>query len=479
MANIFKNKYLGYWIFSITIVLVLTVPKLVQDGMFQDAMLYSSVSHNLSQGIGTFWFPQYSKLNIAGLSSFHEHPPLVFGIQAIFFNFLGSSIYVERFYTFLMMCLNMLLILLIWKKVFKNDPDLAALAFLPILFWISYPVCSWSFTNNMQENTLSVFALGAVLLMLYNLDTDKYRPVKWVIAGVLICFATLCKGLPGFFLLSVPVIFWLSQKKATLQKAIFQTSILVATVVIFYLILFNIPESRESLSIYLFERVLVRLDSMPTADYRMQILWRLFTESIPQLMLAGIILGLAKWNNITIRFYDNKSIALFFILIGLSASVPLTLTMVQKGFYLVPAFPYFAIGFAILLAPIVSDLIEKKNTLRFRKTFTIISGLLLVTVLSFTWMQKGKLSREMQTMHDVYKIGTLVPKFSAITIPPEMYDEYDFVLQGFLVRYFNISIDPFEKHQFFLIEKKLQDNIPEHYEKVNLKLKKYILYQRL
>ena len=94
-----KNMYLPWWILTVAVVLAFTLPVLVQDAMFQDGMLYSCVSHNLSLGIGTFWFPQYSKLNIAGIPSFHEQPPLVFGIQSLFYRVLGDSIYVDRFYT--------------------------------------------------------------------------------------------------------------------------------------------------------------------------------------------------------------------------------------------------------------------------------------------------------------------------------------------------------------------------------------------
>jgi len=130
------KKHLPFWFFSISVVFGLTLPVLIQDAMFQDAMLYSSVSHNLSQGIGTFWFPQYSKYNIAGLSSFHEHPPLLFGIQALFFKALGSSIYVERFYTFLMILFHIWLINLLWKVVFPKTDVQRKLGWLPVLFWI-------------------------------------------------------------------------------------------------------------------------------------------------------------------------------------------------------------------------------------------------------------------------------------------------------------------------------------------------------
>ncbi len=58
---------------------------------------------------------------MAGLASFHEQPPLVFGIQALFFKLLGNSMYVERFYTFLTACITALLIVVFWKMIFKND----------------------------------------------------------------------------------------------------------------------------------------------------------------------------------------------------------------------------------------------------------------------------------------------------------------------------------------------------------------------
>lgn len=116
-----------------------------------DAMLYTSVSHNLSMGIGTFWFPQFSLHNVAGLSSFHEQPPLVFGIQALYFKVLGDSMYVERFYTLLSMCITAFLIVLIWKEVFKDNIKLNAFAWMPILLWIIVPVCFWSYSNNMHE----------------------------------------------------------------------------------------------------------------------------------------------------------------------------------------------------------------------------------------------------------------------------------------------------------------------------------------
>jgi hypothetical protein len=89
LASLQKNNAnnLPFWLITIGVIVLCTLPALVKDGMFMDAMLYTSVAHNLSQGIGTFWFPQFSYDNMAGLTSFHEQPPLGFGIQACFFKY--------------------------------------------------------------------------------------------------------------------------------------------------------------------------------------------------------------------------------------------------------------------------------------------------------------------------------------------------------------------------------------------------------
>lgn len=131
-----------------------------------DAMLYTSVSHNLSMGLGTFWFPWFSKHNVAGLSTFHEHPPLVFGIQSMFFKVLGDSMYVERFYVFCTIILTIYLINILWKEIFTENDELRLMGWLPVLLWILNPTCFFSYRNVMQENTMGIFTMIAVLFII-------------------------------------------------------------------------------------------------------------------------------------------------------------------------------------------------------------------------------------------------------------------------------------------------------------------------
>src|SRR3974390_1549393 len=102
-----RNKQFPFWVFTISVLIALVVPVLIKDGMFMDGMLYTCVAKNLSQGIGSFWLPRFSE-TLHPL--FDQQPPLGFGIMAVFFKLFGTSIYVERFYSFVTLCLGAFLI---------------------------------------------------------------------------------------------------------------------------------------------------------------------------------------------------------------------------------------------------------------------------------------------------------------------------------------------------------------------------------
>ena len=69
--------------------LVLYLAESVEESMFVDGLWYASISRNLAEGYGSFWNPQFSAIIF---SDFHEHPPLWFGVQSLFFQLLGDSL---------------------------------------------------------------------------------------------------------------------------------------------------------------------------------------------------------------------------------------------------------------------------------------------------------------------------------------------------------------------------------------------------
>jgi 4-amino-4-deoxy-L-arabinose transferase-like glycosyltransferase len=83
--KIFSDNRLPFWLLTINAIVWLILLPLYQDGMFMDGVQYAAVARNLAKGIGSFWFPVFSDNYVAGLNSFHEHPPLVYYLQSFFF----------------------------------------------------------------------------------------------------------------------------------------------------------------------------------------------------------------------------------------------------------------------------------------------------------------------------------------------------------------------------------------------------------
>ena len=198
-----QNKHFSFWIFTLAVLISLVVPVLIRDGMFMDGLLYTCVAKNLSQGIGTFWHPHYSPFTH---NLFDQQPPLGFGIQAIFFKLFGTSIYVEKFYSFLTLCLGAFLIAKIWAYVFREETHIKRAAWMPILFWIIIPVCFWSYSNNILECTMAVFDLLAIYFILKFLQRNHFFLL--ILSGIVIFLASLTKGFQGLFPLAALFFHW-------------------------------------------------------------------------------------------------------------------------------------------------------------------------------------------------------------------------------------------------------------------------------
>ncbi len=462
-----------------SVVIILTVSTLIKHGMFMDAMLYTSVSHNLSRGIGSFWFPYFDEYNIIQLTSFHEQPPLVFGIQSLFFRLLGDSMYVERFYTFFTMCMSMWLIAMLWREINKDNDKLRPYAWLAILIWITIPVCFWSYSNNMHENTMGLFTLSSVLFSYKALQSQKEHLFYYVLAGIFVCLAALSKGFPGLFPITVPFLHWLFVREKSFPKIILYSCILVGVLLIIGIALYLYPDSKESLSIYLFKRAFQRINSVHSVSNRFFILWRLLSELVPAFILTALVFIIAKWKGIQTGFSAQKKQAFFFLAIGLSGSLPLMLTMVQNGFYFVCSLPFFGIGFAMLLAPVIQSLMSRVKVM-YHVRFLSAGVLLLASSLVFTYFQKDKYSRDKELLHDVDLISKVVPANTRMHCTHSAYQYWE--LNCYLVRTYDISVSDIEletkEQPFFVTEIEVPNPDPHHFEDMKLPLLKYRLYKR-
>lgn len=476
------TKQTPFWLLTLAVFIGLPGVTLIQDGMFMDAMLYTSVAHNEAQGFGNFWFPQFSKLNlnIEGIHSFHEQPPLVFGIQSVFFRIFGDSMYVERFYVLLTSCITAWLIHLLWRNIFKSREEVKRLSWLPIFLWITVPTVFWGAANNVHENTMGIFTLASVLCSFTACQTEKRAIGYWILSGLFIFLATLSKGFPGFFPLCVPLLFWLTTRNISFKKAITGSLILTAIPLLIYVVLFQVSPSRESLSIYLFKRALQRIAEAPTTNNRLQSLENLFMDLIPALGLLFIFGLIAKWKKVKYQFIPDKKTIVFFMFVGIAGSAPLMLTMVQKAFYLLPSYPFFGIGFGLLIAPFVLQL-QSRISLPAKgfRIFTVIGFLLLCSAVGAVAAMKGRDGRDADILHDTRIISKIVPGYATVAVTGNAF-YMDWELQCYLMRYYHISCDfksaiPYE---YMILDKNEKPEVDlSPYRKLNQGLERYDLYR--
>jgi 4-amino-4-deoxy-L-arabinose transferase-like glycosyltransferase len=474
-----KNKtLLPFCLLTASAFVILILPNLLQDGMFTDGVLYAAVAKNLSQGRGTFWFPHFSETMFSPF--FHQQPPLTFGIQALFFKALGTSIYTERFYSFLTACITGWVLAALWKEIEKHNKEIQNLSWFAVFTWISIPVCFWSYSNNMEENTMGVFTAWSVLLIYRGLNRTDSSVFGYLIAGACAAvLASLCKGFPGLFPLAIPFLFWLVFRSYSLTRMLLYSALVTGLSLLIYAFILQNSNACKSLTAYVNGRVLNSIRNVATEEYRLYLIKRLLMELSSPALLIALLLFIFRRNNIRMNWSNRiwyKSI-LFFLLIGLSASLPLLVTLEQRRFYLVPAIPYFSIALCLIAAPGLSLCLAKIRTeSKGFRLFTAFAVVFLLGGLLFSALQVGKTVRDKDDLDDLYVLGAAIPPGTVVNVYSKTWDNW--ALHNYFTRYFNISLASDQRNfDFFIAEKSLGQVPPAPYRKIPLPTHKYDLYQ--
>lgn len=459
--------------------LFLAAPEFVQRSMYNDGLWYAILGRNMAKGVGSFWFPH---LTTTVFPSFHEHPPLVFGMLSVFYTVLGDSIVVERLYAFSIFLLTALVIVQLWKYCWKKAPAFQRLWFLPLSFWLLNEVVYHFYPANVLEPTLSLFAIMAVFLLFRSSDQENHGSalLPLLLAGVCLIGATLSKGFVGLFPLATLGLHWLVFRKLNLWDTIFRSLIVLGTLIMGYLLILRFPMASESLQQYLDSQVMASIAEERTTfhhrENRFYILGRLFQVLLPAL---GVMLML--WLVSRRKFQvgptpTTSKTALFFILVGISASFPLVISPKQSFYYLLPSLPYFAMGFGLLAAPGTATLIQTvalhqgtKNTIQRTLLLLLVGGLV------FAGSRFGKIAkRDQRVLHDVGRITEVVPPGS--TIGSKGFTAH---LCGYLYRKHEISIDTnLFNYQYLIIDGERDMAEPRHYKKVFRDTRRFHLYKK-
>lgn len=476
-----SRNFAKHWFWKALILgvfLTFFMSEILEESMFIDGVWYAVISRNLAEGNGSYWAPQFSQTIF---SSFHEHPGFVFWIQSYFFKIIGDSFWTERIFSGIQYLLNLFLIILIWKKIFpKSKIDFQNYWFVPILFW-QFNILTYLYQPaNLLDSPLSIFCFASI----YFLIDQQTKKSNWkiLLAGFFITLAVLSKGLVGLFPLGFFVCFILVfPENISIQEVIRKTIFLLASLVIFFAIIFILfPEALNSINIYLDTQLFASLKGDRRLYYyqsnRLFIIGQLLIVLLPMLFVYFVAFILKRIFEPQKFNFNEKKLGFFFILIGLSASIPLIISPRQAMPYLIPSLPYFSIGIGILAIPSLQFLLEKfiekyiwiQRMLSAGSIAIVGLGLFLI----FINFQESN-QRDQDTINDAKLIGSIVGDQQTISS-----NTYDMYISGYLMRYNKISLDTLNLNKKYLLTNEPLGSKNQSYQLLSIKTKKYLLYEK-
>lgn len=467
------NNQNTYKLITATVIFALLIPWLVQDGMFLDGVVYATISKNFANGIGSFWELHFTQTHDP---VFHSHPPLFFWLEGIFFKILGDNFYTERIFTFFSALLTALGIVLTWK-LFSKEAKQKKGFWLPVLLWITIPVISWSYKNNMLENTLSIFTTFSVFFILKSHINKKI--IYILPASIFIVAAFLTKGFVGLFPLITSFIYVVIFEKIKINKSTFISFLMLfLPFIIYFSLTIFIPKLKESIDIYIAKQLIpsVKNQKEVTANTHFDILFRLFVELLAPILVFLFLVIKKYFKEKTVKL-KNKKEFIFFLLVAISASIPLIITLKQRRFYLVPSIPFYILSFSFVIYPYILKTIDKIS----QKTYKIITNIslsvLLITVI-FSFLKFGDAYRDKKLINDITVISKYIGTNSTITTTKELW--YNWQLHAYFARKSNTSLNCDNFLEYFLIDKNtdtLEDYL-SNYQSVNLDLENFILLKK-
>ena len=336
---------------------VLTVPRLWQRGMFVDGMTYAVVARNMALGIGDVWAPSLSDTIYA---RFFEQPPLGMALQAIAFALVGDHFAVERAFSLLMFGANGLLIAAIWRRFLPAQYD-----WLPILLWLVPSVVTWAVINNMLENTQAVFTSLACYALL---RTSDRRPAialaAWAaLAAACVVVGTLVKGPVGLFPLTMPILFLVLPAASRPRHPATVWMVFAAMAGVLVALLLAAPSARFAIGAFMTTHLAPTLGGDRGAGPRGADFLRHLALGI--WLRMAVVVGLV-WlfrRRARVEAFMGRP-AGFFFAAACASSLPILISPVTCRTLLLPSIPFFALAFGALALPAVASFHSEPGSIR-------------------------------------------------------------------------------------------------------------------
>ena len=399
---------------------------LTTTGMFMDGLIYSNIAANMAEGIGSFWHPVYTATHHP---DFYQHPPLALGLLALFYKVLGTHLWVTKFYMVLTMLLCAWLTVKLWMRLGGKREN----GWMPLLMWTLVPIVTHFAFQGMLENTMVLFDLGAILLLL----RSERKALNGLLAGLLLAAAFLTKGFTGLFPLVLPLLIWLLDTGNVPFKAMLVQSICMVASLLLPLgvIAFAVPEARVYFTNYMQHQVVAGWSQGEV--HRWQILVYFLRSTA---IAIGVVLLVAIVN----KWVGQKPTRVQWAMWALVACavLPMMVSTHQREFYLLTAMPIVAVLLALLIEEPVARWMKPTKLVAY-VGMAMLLGAVVLNVVRF-----GSEGRDVQLQRDMKIIAPQLERGEMVTVPTPLY--FDYKLQGYYYRECRVSLDDQHRHRHLL-----------------------------
>ncbi len=437
--------YQALWLITFAWVTLFFIPRISEKGMFIDGLVYTTLAHNLSEDIGTFWKPVMYNSGFLFQQNkvFYDHPPLMFGIESVFYSLFGLQ--TEWIYNTLILLLLLISMLQIFRLF---EPEKHAgwyLGFLPVFFLFMIPELIQKITYNLLDTTLALFTAVAVYCLLRAIHRTGNILLWSTAGGVFTVLAFLTKGPVGLFPLATPFLYFIfyDQEKSW-KKPLIATMMVTVILLLAGAALYAYLPSHQFFDHYLNQQVIASMkgerEKANTIYNHLSIFKKVFVQISPMLILSVILWWIRRKAKSTSYGTANKT-AWLFLMIAFSASAPIAISAKHHSFYLFPSFIFFALAFSFFLSAYfpLSWLIAVKK-INFIPALLAMIAIVTISIYSFSRKERYYHSHR-EVLQEIESFAPKIPVGSLIGAESDILNRRGDVC-CYLERYYQIRMDP-------------------------------------
>ena len=451
-------------VLALAVYCLLVLPRMLTHGMFVDGLTYASIARNMAENYGSFWRPYYTA---TAYPTFYEHPPLGFWLQSWMYRLCGDVMYLEALWGFVAGALILVGLGKVWRY---NRPQNSMLAgpWFPILLFVIIPMTSWILSNNMLENSMTVFIMASVCLSLLSLKSSRKSLALFygLLAGFNAFLAFLVKGPVSLFTLIVPFVSIIKKEESVTKILLINFCVIFTFSFSLAITFVNNDDARYFMVQYLKRQIIESISgSRELSESSFIIIFVACREMLIPLvfvvLLAGIMYKIKKTTMISV----NYRLLLYYSCIALVSSVPIIISKKQMRWYVFPSFPFYVLAISVVFngtaMAIEKFILENKHIHDYIKCFSV-----MIFVLSLLMMFLGKnyIGRYKEFYNDFSRQALHIEPREIISVYPEdLLHHWSLVAN--MQRHFKASLAKDFGHKYLLSTTayKTYDDIPSAY----------------